>query len=94
MELPPLRNNTQPLPAPPLNNDSEGVAITYPVSPTGTPVMPPKYVPYAAATVAAAAVVQQVAEPRSTLAVIAAVVLAVGVALGIASPGLRRASKG
>jgi hypothetical protein len=61
-----------------------------PVSPTGAPLIPPAYVPYAAAAVAGAAVVQQVAEPGSVVAVIASVVLAVGAVLGIASPGLRK----
>lgn len=61
-----------------------------PVSPTGQPVLPTAYVPYAAAVVAGAAVVQQMAEPGSVVAVVAAVLVAVGAVLGIASPGLRR----
>ena len=60
------------------------------VSPTGAPLIPPAYVPYAAAAVAGAAVVQQVAEPGSTPGIIASVLLAIGAVLGIASPGMRK----
>lgn len=73
----------KPLPAPPLNNDSEGV------SPTGAPVIPPKAVPYVVGVVATAGVLHEMVS-NPTVQLVTAIVLAVGVALGVASPGLRR----
>jgi hypothetical protein len=66
------------------------------VSPTGTPLLPPKAVPYAVAVVGAAALL--VAAPELGLPFvipmaivgIAKIVVALGALLGIVSPGLRK----
>lgn len=61
-------------------------------SPTGVPMLSPKFVPYLIALVGLAGLVMS-SVPQHTLAFkIAAGVQTLGAALGLASPGLRKAS--
>lgn len=61
-----------------------------PVSPTGAPVLPPSVVPYLVILVAVAGALPLLPGLPPLVAAICGVVVAVGSALGIASPGLRR----
>lgn len=60
------------------------------VSPTGTPMLPPRLVPWLVVAVAVAAALPLVPGIPGVVSAACGIVVAVGAALGIASPGLRK----
>lgn len=62
-------------------------------SPTGSPVIPPKVVPWLVAFAGLAALVAQVAPPHTVVGKVSAGLSAFFAALGLASPGIRRQAK-
>ncbi len=83
--------NPNRIPDPPVTvaNAATDKALT-PVSPTGAPWLPVKFVPYLAALVAVAAVLPTLPGMPVVVVSISTVVVAIGVAIGIVSPGLRK----
>lgn len=63
---------------------------TAPISPTGAPVLSPKFVPWLALAVGVAALLPMVPGLPPVVATVCGVVVALGAALGIASPGVRK----
>lgn len=61
-----------------------------PVSPTGTPVLPPHVALWAAVAVALATAIQFIPGVPPVVLAIAGVVISLGTILGIASPGIRK----
>ena len=59
-------------------------------SPTGLPVIPPVFVPPLVALIGLAGVGSQMLPPHTIAFKVSSIILALGTALGLASPGLRR----
>lgn len=76
--------------APPLNTDSEGVAMPPEVSPTGAPVLGQVLVRAATALVGIAGILVASLPPYTVAHKVCAVVVGLGAALGIASQGVRK----
>lgn len=66
-------------------------SVTSAVSPTGTPLLPPGIAPWATVIVALAALAPLIPGIPAIVITICSIVVAIGAAVGIASPGLRRA---
>jgi len=71
----------------------DAVVPAAPVSPTGQAIIPPKAVPYLSAVVAIVVLVGgEFTDEVPALARVVRIVTGIALLLGIASPGLRRAS--
>lgn len=61
-----------------------------PVSPTGTPILPPNAALWAAVAVAVAASLQFIPGLPAPVRAVCGVIITIGTVFGIASPGIRR----